>query len=89
VYRENLAEFLTWGFLDRDSPPAPDSEEAAELNEYLEACRRQLDFELSPGYNPKVKSLRLTLDPVKMSHRSLLWYGVSSLIRTAASWRCN
>lgn len=34
----------------------------------------KLGHRLPPGYNPKVVSLRLTIDPVRMSHRSLLWY---------------
>ncbi|KAF8254082.1 hypothetical protein K440DRAFT_592879 [Wilcoxina mikolae CBS 423.85] len=87
VHKENLAEFLTWGFLDRDSPPAPDSEEAAELEEYLEAVKHELDIELPPGYNPDAKSLRLTLDPVRMSHRSLLWYGMMHVVDVFTSAR--
>jgi len=85
IHRENLAQFLTWAFLDRDTAPEEGSEEARELENYVNEFETNLGRRLPEGYNQGVRSLRLTLDPVKMTHRSLLWYFVSFLER-ATGW---
>jgi transcription elongation factor SPT5 len=77
IYKDNLGEFLAWAFLDRDQLPARGSEEAEEVAEYVRQFEEVLGRELPQGYNRNVRSLRLTLDPVKMTHRSLAWYCVS------------
>jgi len=71
-----LAQFLTWAFLDRDTMPDEGSEEARELKYYVDEFETSLGRRLPAGFNENVRSLRLTLDPVKMTHRSLLWYFV-------------
>ncbi|KAI5802796.1 Alpha/Beta hydrolase protein [Pyronema domesticum] len=80
VYRENLAEFLAWGFLDRDTLPEKGSEDWEELEGYVDATEKAMGLELKPGYNPEVKALRLTVDPVRMTHRSLAWYLMISVV---------
>ncbi|KAA8899174.1 hypothetical protein FN846DRAFT_782440 [Sphaerosporella brunnea] len=80
IHRENLAEFLSWAFLDLDQVPPRGSEEAAEVDAYVRQFEEMLGTTLRSGYNPLVKSLRLTLDPVKMMHRSLVLYGVVGLV---------
>jgi hypothetical protein len=92
VYRENLAEFLAWGFLDRDTLPEKGSEDWEELEGYLDATEKAMGLELKTGYNPEVKALRLTVDPVRMTHRSLAWYWVCdisilSFVKGEWKWR--
>ena len=86
--RDNFGEFLAWGFLDRDTPPESAAEKA-ELAGYIDMFEKIHGRPLPPGYDPNVISLRLTFEPVRMSHRSLLWYWcmhVVDLLTSARLW---
>ena len=48
-----------------------------EIVEYLAAVEKALGQALPDGYNKDAPCMRLTLDPVPMLHRPLLWYLVS------------
>ena len=72
IRRENVKEFFCWAFLNKSSYGILDDEE---LEEYTTAMEKSLGRNLLPGKG-KATSLRLTLDKVKMLHRSLLWYMV-------------
>ncbi|KAI1114893.1 hypothetical protein F5Y14DRAFT_147913 [Nemania sp. NC0429] len=72
IRKENVKEFLSWGFFDRH----PGNETAAELeemDEYLAEVERRIGHELQPGKGP-AKCLRLTLDEVEVRYRSVVWY---------------
>ena len=73
IRRENLKEFFLWAFFSRGGLPGEDEEE---LEEYIEAMEDLLGRRIDPGRG-SAKCLRLTLDPVDMMHRSLVWYWVS------------
>lgn len=45
---------------------------------YVCRLQQKLGVTFESGRNPEVKSVRLTLDPVPMEHRPLVWYGVRS-----------
>lgn len=74
IKRENVKEFFCWAFLSKGSWGPEDEEE---LETYVDAIKGLLGQEIEPGRGPAVP-LRLTLDQVKMMHRSLIWYFVSS-----------
>jgi hypothetical protein len=80
IKRENLKDFFLWAFFNRDGPPGEDDEE---LEEYIAATEKLLGREIEKGRGSAV-CLRLTLDPVNMLHRSLLWYSVKSAPFTAS-----
>jgi len=75
IKRDNLKEFLLWAFFNRGGLPGEDDEE---LEEYIVATERVLGRKIEEGRGSAV-CLRLTLDPAKMLHRSLLWYWVDPL----------
>jgi hypothetical protein len=64
-------EFLCWAFLNRAEPET--KEEEVEVDGYVAAFERLLKEPLLEGKNG-VKCIRTTLDPVRMTHRSLIWY---------------
>ncbi|KFA69224.1 hypothetical protein S40285_00133 [Stachybotrys chlorohalonatus IBT 40285] len=67
---ENVKEFFRWAFLNTGQhDPAYDEE----VEEYIEEMERLLGRKFEPGRGD-AKCLRLTLDKVEMSHRSLTWY---------------
>jgi len=47
-----------------------------EVSEYLATVEDLLGQALPDGYNKDTTCMRLTLDPVPMLHRPLLWYMV-------------
>lgn len=73
IRRENVKEFFCWAFLDKSNYGIHDDEE---LEEYADKMEALLGRKLPPGRGNAI-SLRLTMDKVKMLHRSLLWYLVS------------
>jgi hypothetical protein len=72
--RDEVEEWLAWGFFNQDNSSACDQEE---LEEYVVAIEQALKKPLPPGRGP-LKSMRPTLDPIHIQHRSLLYYLVSN-----------
>lgn len=74
IKRKNVKEFVVWAFFNN----AVTDEDEEEIEGYLQGMEAMLGKKLPPGRGP-AKSLRLTLDDVGCSHRSLLWYWVCFL----------
>jgi pimeloyl-ACP methyl ester carboxylesterase len=70
IKKDNLKEFYLWAFFNRGGDPGQDDEE---LEHYIAATEEWLGRRFEDGRGNAV-CLRLTLDEVKMLHRSLLWY---------------
>jgi hypothetical protein len=73
IKRENVKEFIHWAFFNAEKVTESDEEE---VESYLKETERLLGRELPPGRG-SAKSIRLTLDSVGCSYRSLFWYFVS------------
>ena len=56
-----------------------DGKDTQELEEYAVALERQLSKTFPPGKG-KATPMRLTLDPIEMGCRSLLWYFVRTCL---------
>jgi hypothetical protein len=67
-----LRDFLDWVFLDARAARADENE----LEGYAHETEKLVERRFGEG-NSTAKALKLTLDPVKMGCRSLLWYPVS------------
>lgn len=68
-------EWLYWAMF---SSTVEDGKEfLPEIEEYLVELERRDGTKLMPGHDPRIKSLRVTLDPVRTAHRPLVWYLVS------------
>ena len=67
-----MKEFIQWAFFNRAGEPGDDDDE---LEEYVDAYETLVGRKFEPGRG-KAESLRLTLDPIDMLHRSLAWYMV-------------
>ena len=85
IKRENVKQFFCWAFLSK-AHWGPEDED--ELEEYADAMEQALDQKLDPGWG-KAVPLRLTLDPIEMKHRPLLWYSVSFVLATVQVWLRN
>ncbi|KAB8360569.1 hypothetical protein FH972_024309 [Carpinus fangiana] len=70
IKRENVREYLSWAFFNvADAGPEHDDE----MDVYLKTVDTSLGKPLPPGRG-NASCLRLTLDPVPMLHRPLIWY---------------
>jgi pimeloyl-ACP methyl ester carboxylesterase len=84
--RDDVKDWLCWGFLDKPTGSIEDDEE---LEEYVSETERILGrrFEEGRGSFP---AIRTTIDKVEMQHRSLLYYIVSVRVGCMAmytAWR--
>jgi pimeloyl-ACP methyl ester carboxylesterase len=80
IHRVNLEEFLLWAFFETDLEGLPtDSDERdaiyEEIGGYVASIEGTLNHRFPAGRGA-VKSLRLTLDDIETTYRSLLWYTV-------------
>jgi len=72
VNRDNFAEWLYWAIF---SSTVEDGEEfLSEVEEYLVELEKCNGTKLIPGHDPKIKPIRVTLDPVRTVHKPLVWY---------------
>ena len=70
IGRDDVKRYLAWAFFDRGWIPGEDEEE---IEEYVLEIESMMGKNFRPGRG-KAKPLRLTVDPVDMRHRSLLWH---------------
>jgi hypothetical protein len=75
IRRENVRQFIHWAFFNVEEVEEKDKEE---VESYLKRVEKLLGRKLPPGRG-NATSIRLTLDNVGISHRSLFWYFVSHL----------
>ncbi|CAE6488326.1 unnamed protein product [Rhizoctonia solani] len=75
IRRQNVIEWLKWGVFAGEACVGETCEKHdVELDEYLCALEKALGETFPPGYNPKLKSIRTTLDDVVVYHRPVVWY---------------
>ncbi|THH33144.1 hypothetical protein EUX98_g1045 [Antrodiella citrinella] len=75
VKKENMIEWLLWALFSCN-PEDSEEEWEQELHEYVHKLEELMDLKLEPGLNERVRSMRITLDPVIMVHRPLVWYTI-------------
>ncbi|KAF8124976.1 hypothetical protein EV363DRAFT_695178 [Boletus edulis] len=79
LHRKNVLEWLLWALFST-SMNAHWEEWEDEIVGYLTTVENVLGQELPDGYNKDTPCMRLTLDPVPMLHRPLLWYLIIGII---------
>ena len=84
LHRGNVEQWLAWALFDSRWRDLTRSEQA-EVEGYLIAIERRLGHTFPDGFNPAIKSMRLTLDPVVVAHRPLIYYIVLMTINLGNS----
>ncbi|KAG8213576.1 hypothetical protein J3R82DRAFT_10243 [Butyriboletus roseoflavus] len=77
--KKNVLEWLLWALFST-SMNANWEEWEDEIGEYVATVEKVLGQALPDGYNKDTPCMRLTLDPVPMLHRPLLWYLIVGVI---------
>lgn len=83
IGRDELRRFVDWAFWEGRAGEDEKDGDEKEIEDYIRKIEKMMPrpFPEGPG---KAKSLRLTLDPVDIEARSLLWYGLIMLVDTIA-----
>lgn len=89
IRRDNIKEWLLWWLFGRDDNDGGkglvDDKTDAELDEYIWELETRLGVGFRPGRSDDAKPLRLGVDSVEMSHRSLVYYGLIGMIDFAST----
>ncbi|SGY79652.1 BQ5605_C008g05187 [Microbotryum silenes-dioicae] len=81
IYRANAIEWIAWAVADaRPEDVVSGSEADILINEGIEWMQHRLHHDFTPGRNPKVESIRLTMDPVRAAHRPVGYYIVCNSV---------
>ncbi|KAL6816635.1 Alpha/Beta hydrolase protein [Trichoderma sp. SZMC 28015] len=88
IRRDNLRDFLLWGFFDQagedvESNGGHSEADARDLDSFITKIEERLGHPLRDGRGT-AKCIRLTLDDVEVTYRSLTWYLVIYLVDQAA-----
>ncbi|KAJ4496246.1 hypothetical protein C8J55DRAFT_532664 [Lentinula edodes] len=79
VKRQNVVEWILWALFSATPETAQESWKE-EMEEYVDKVEELLGMKLEQGRVHTTSALRLTLDPVKMVHRPLIWYLVVAVV---------
>ena len=74
IYRGNWEIWAAWVFFDHELHLLGEAERE-EVNDLVNDLEQRMDCQFKPGRNPNVSCIRLTVDPVRIAHRPLAYYG--------------
>ncbi|KIK61456.1 hypothetical protein GYMLUDRAFT_73408 [Collybiopsis luxurians FD-317 M1] len=77
--RENVVDWILWALFCCSPKDAHDSWNE-EIDNYVKEVERVTGIKLEDGRVALTTSLRLNLDPVRMSHRPLIWYWIVAIV---------
>jgi hypothetical protein len=90
--RDDVIDWLLWALFSSSKEEIDLDDYREELEGYLREIEKYHDQPLAPGRSQKdqLQSMRITLDPVVMLHRPLIWYMVSthSVVKTCMVLNC-
>ncbi|KAK5992989.1 hypothetical protein PT974_06414 [Cladobotryum mycophilum] len=92
IRRDNLREFLLWGFFDLDGDRTGETGSdilEQEMNEFVARIEQGLGRALLSGRG-NAQCIRMTFDDIETTYRSLLWYvimfAIDQIAHCALSW---
>ena len=74
--RDDVIDWLLWALFSGTRSDGLVEDHKEEIDGYIEEIEKNLGTRLELGTGTGVRSLRITLDPVTMLHRPLIWYSV-------------
>ncbi|KAI0934918.1 hypothetical protein AcV5_006608 [Taiwanofungus camphoratus] len=84
IKRENMMEWLSWALFSARSDGFR-KEWEAELEGYVTKLEGFMGQKFAPGWDEKVKCMRVSFDHVVTVHRPLVWYLIIALLDTYTS----
>lgn len=89
VRRDEFKKWLYWSTFNCDMAPGgklPESHMAV-LDEAIELIQMRVGCNIPEGSNSTIKTLRLTIDPVRIRLRPLVWYTFVKSINVYVRWQ--
>ncbi|KAJ3846575.1 hypothetical protein EV368DRAFT_88799 [Lentinula lateritia] len=77
--RQNVVEWILWALFSA-TPETADEEWDEEIDGYVRKVEELLGMKLEQGRIDTTRALRLSVDPVKMVHRPLVWYTIVAVV---------
>ncbi|KAK4653850.1 hypothetical protein QC762_511350 [Podospora pseudocomata] len=74
IKRDNIRDFILWGFFDTDSTAPLTPEIEPEIDSYISHIETLSNRKFPPGRGNSTTALRLTFDPIQTRYRSIIWY---------------
>ncbi|KAF8967276.1 hypothetical protein BDZ97DRAFT_1916888 [Flammula alnicola] len=80
--REDVIDWLLWALFSSSREETSIEDYREELDGYLKEIEKIVGKELDEGHSSgdRLRSMRITLDPVLMLHRPLIWYMIVALV---------
>lgn len=70
-----MVEWILWALFSANGDGLQ-AEWEQEIEGYISMIERLLGRELEPGWDDTIRCMKVSLDPVIMLHRPLIWYAV-------------
>lgn len=81
IKMDNAREWVAWAIADKAPKDVdPKSEEGQLIEEGMGWLQHRMHVDFEKGYNPDVKAIRLTMDPVRTAHRPFGYYVVCNSV---------
>jgi len=80
IRRGNVEEWVAWAFFNAAGKTELAPGRQSELDTIVSEVEQWAELRLPEGYNPNVRSMRLTIDPIPSKHRPLLYYIVTGWV---------
>ncbi|KAI0647630.1 Alpha/Beta hydrolase protein [Trametes meyenii] len=81
IKRDNMVEWLLWALFGSHREGMKE-EWAEELQGYVHKMEGLIGRKMDEGWDHTVRCMKVSLDPVDMVHRPLLWYSIVAMIDT-------
>ncbi|OBZ69286.1 hypothetical protein A0H81_10886 [Grifola frondosa] len=81
IKRENMVEWLLWALFGVHLDGLRE-EWVEELEGYIQMIEKLLGREMENGWDKEISCMKVSLDPVVMLHRPLIWYSIVAFIDT-------
>jgi len=85
IYADNAREWICWAMYNCELREVPESRKD-ELEKLFRMAQQFFEIDFRKGYNPKIRSMRLSLDPILSEHRPLLYYLFTTSIFDVITW---
>eukprot|EP00494_Astrolonche_serrata_P034603 UN34872 len=85
IFQDNIREWLAWAFYNCKLHEVPKTRKS-ELENLFILGTEFFGINLKKGYNPNIKSMRLTIDNIQSEHRPLIYYVFTTLIFDLITW---
>ncbi|TCD64755.1 hypothetical protein EIP91_003646 [Steccherinum ochraceum] len=89
IRKDNIYTWMHWSIFNDSFTSMEDIPMARRLHldEMMERLERRAGMKFPEGFNPEVRTLRLSVDPVTVAARPFIWYIILFTVSSIMRWR--